>query len=202
MKGEHVNGKGGDLGLKVDCVLNVLENCEESLNVEILNAKHVCLTDEDIASIVEIECHTKVQEWLYDSFNLGHKEELREYQTFFRKKLSGNNNADILIAKCGGQVVGFLGLWRLGAYMDHVATIGVSVHPDYWGKDVATHLIESAIELAKEKEIGRLEVGTLSENASMRRVAEKVGFKLESIRKNRIKKGGSYHDEVAYAMLL
>jgi len=48
----------------------------------------------------------------------------------------------------------------------------------------------------------RLEIETLSENTAMRHVAEKLGFKIESIRKNRIQKNGSYHDEAAYFLLL
>jgi len=138
---------------------------------------------------------------LYDYVNQSSKKELVDYQEFVRK-LPKNREADILIAKCNGHVVGFLGLWRLREYKEHVATIGVSVHPNYWGKNIATHLVKSAIELAKEMKVERLEVETLSKNASMRRVAEKVGFKLEGIRKNRIKKGGLYHDEVIYSMLL
>ena len=110
--------------------------------------------------------------------------------------------ADILVAKINEQVVGFLGLWRLGVNMEHVASIGVSVHPDYQRKGIATSLIKSAIELAREKEIRRLEVETLLENTPMRSIAEKLGFKLESLRKSRVRKGELYHDEVAYFLLL
>ena len=169
--------------------------------LKIFNVKQVDLTDGDIGSIVKIECHTKVQNWLYDSVNLGLKREFHDYQEFF-KNLPMNRQADVLIAKCDGQVVGFLGLWRLGAFMEHVATIGISVHPDYWGMGIASQLIESAINLAKIKAIERLEVETLSENGALRRVAENAGFKLESIRENRIIKGGVYHDEAVYFMLL
>jgi len=86
--------------------------------------------------------------------------------------------------------------------MEHVATLGVSVHPDYWGRGVATRLMKSAIRLAKKKELRRLEIETLSENKAMRRVAEKAGFKLECIRKDRIMKEESYHSEASYFMLL
>ena len=171
------------------------------MTLKIVNAKQVDLTDDDIGSIVKIECHTKVQDWLYASVNLGSKREFRDYREFF-KNLPMNRQADILIAKYDGQVVGFLSLWRLGAFMEHVATIGISVHPDYWGMGIASQLIESAINLAKIKGIERLEVEALSENAALRSVAENAGFKLESIRENRILKGGVYHDEAAYFMLL
>lgn len=83
------------------------------------------------------------------------QKELRSYQEFFRE-IPKNRKADVLIAKCDGRTVGFLGLWRLGVYMEHVASIEISVHPDYWGRGVATRLIKSAIELARDRGIGGL----------------------------------------------
>jgi len=171
------------------------------LRLEIFNAKQTPLKDEDVRSIVEIECHPKVREWLIEYVDGNVEEELQAYKRFFRN-LPKNTRAEILVVKCDGRVVGFLGLWRLGRYMEHVASLGVSVHPDYWGNGIATRLIKSAIELAKEKGFKRLEIETLSENTAMRHVAEKLGFKIESIRKNRIQKDGAYHDEASYFLLL
>lgn len=159
------------------------------------------MTDEDIEAIVEIERQPQVLEWLYDYISPNAQKEFRDYQEFFRE-LPKNNKADILVAFDNKKVIGFLGLWRLGTYMEHVATIGVSVHPDYWRKGIATELIKSAIKLAEAKGIRRLEIETLAENSSMRNVAEKLGFKQESLRSLRVKKDGSYHDEVSYSMLL
>jgi RimJ/RimL family protein N-acetyltransferase len=170
------------------------------LNLEIFNAKEIRLKNDDIKAIVEIECHPKVREWLFEYVGSVNKEFLT-YKRFF-KKLRKNRRAEILIAKNKGHVVGFLGLWRLGKYMEHVATIGVSVHPDYWGNGIATALVKSAIELAKRENIVRLEIETLADNKAMRHVAEKAGFKLESIRKRRVQKDGELHDEASYYMLL
>ena len=201
-RGKHAASKTPKVDLETSLVLHAAEMSEEDIvNIDILNAKQADLTDIDVASIVEIECHPKVQEWLYDYAISNSKKELRDYKRFF-KKLPKNIQADILVAKYKGKVIGFLALWRLGAYMKHVATIGVSVHPHYWGKGVATRLIKSAIELARRNGIERLEVETLSENNPMRHVVEKVGFKLESIRRRRIEKGGLHYDEATYFLLL
>ena len=86
--------------------------------------------------------------------------------------------------------------------MEHVASIGISVHPYYWGKGVATQLVKFGIEMSRAKGLERLEVETLSNNVGMRRVAEGLGFKLESVREKRVQKNGSYFDEVLYVMLL
>ncbi len=173
----------------------------EGPNIQIIDAKQYVLQEEDVRSIVEIEYDPKVREWLYEHVLLDFEKEFRSYVQFF-KKLPENKKADILLAKCGGTVVGFLGLWRLEAYMRHVATIGISVDPCYWGKGVGTVLMRSAIDLARRKEYRRLEIETLAENAPMRQLAVKVGFNLESVRKNRVLKNGSYFDEVVYFLLL
>lgn len=169
---------------------------ELKLELEIIDVKESPLTDDEIKSIVEIEHNPKVKEWIYEPAR-----SLYGYIRFFRK-LPKNKDAEVLVSKKDGNVIGFLVLWKAGVYMEHVATIGISVHPNFWGKGVATQLIISAIELAKRKEIKRLEVETLSENTPMRRVVEKLGFKLESIRKDKVNKNGSYHDEVAYFIWL
>ena len=171
------------------------------MEIDISNAKDTPLKDSDIRSIVEIECHPKVREWLIEYVDGNVEKEFQVYRRFFRN-LQKHRRVEIIIAKYDGRLVGFLGLWRLGRYMQHVAGVGVSVHPQYWGNGIATQLIEFAIDTAKAKGIRRLEIETLAENSAMRRVAEKAGFKLESIRKNRIQKDEAYHDEASYFLLL
>lgn len=171
------------------------------MRLEIVNARETPLRDEDVRTIVGIEFHPEVRAWLTEYVGKNFEKEAEAYKRFFRK-LPHNRRVEILLARYDMRVVGFLALWRLGKYMEHVATLGISVHPDYWGKGVAMKLVESAIELAKRKGLKRLKIETLSENMAMRRVAEKAGFKLEATRKDRIKKNGAFHDEVAYFLLL
>lgn len=170
-------------------------------NLQIYNAKKHPLSDQDILRIVEIECHPLVEKWVYEYEKQDFEEELSDYKKFFQD-LPRNEKVDAIIAKYDGNIVGFLCIWRLGVYMEHVASIGISIHPSYWDKGAATQLIKFGLELSKTKGLKRLEIETLSNNVSMRRVAEKLGFNLESVRKNRIQKNGSYHDEAVYFMLL
>jgi len=171
------------------------------LRLEIVNAKETPPNDNEIRSIVKIEFNPKVREWLTINVSKNFEKEFKAYKKFF-KNLPKNRKAEILLAKYDGHVIGFLALWRLERYMEHVASLGLSVHPDYWGKGVATQLIKSAISLAGEKGLKRLEIETLAENHGMRRAAEKTGFKLECIRKDRILKDALYHDEASYFLLL
>lgn len=168
---------------------------------EIFDAKQKPLKNDEVWSIVGIECHPKVREWLIEYVNGNVEKEFQAYRRFFRK-LKKNKRVEILVAKNNSGVVGFLGLWRLGRYMEHVASVGVSIHPDYWGNGVATSLVKSAIKLAKKEGLIRLEIETLSDNAAMRHVAEKLGFQLESIRKKRLQKEGEYLNEASYYLLL
>lgn len=192
--------KEADRKLNYPC--DVIKTGERDMvRLEIVNAKEAPLSKEDVRSIVEIESHPKVQEWVYEYVDADSQKELREYQEFFRK-LPENRGAEILVAKYDGCTVGFLGLWRRGVYMEHVASIGISVHPEYWGRGIATELIKAAIELARRKGLRRLEAETLSANTAMRHVVEKLWFTLECLRKKRVLKAGLYHDEAAYFLLL
>jgi RimJ/RimL family protein N-acetyltransferase len=171
------------------------------LKTDIINAKQTKLKVKDVKAIAEIECHEEVREWLIIRVETNVEREYLAYRRFFRN-LPKNRRAEILVAKQNDRVAGFLGLWRLGGYMDHVAAIGVSVHPDFWGKGIATHLMKAAIKLAKKSGILRLEIETRSDNMAMRHVAEKAGFKLEKIRRKRVQKDGTYYDEASYYLLL
>lgn len=171
------------------------------LGLEIVNAKETHVNDDLVRQIVEIEDHPAVRRWLTIFVDDDFEAEFQGYRRFFGG-LRENRDVEVLIAKYDGRVVGFLVLWRLEAYMEHVASVGISVHPDDWGKGVATRLIGSAVELAREKGFKRLEIETLAENLGMRRAAEKLGFKYEGVRLKRIWKDGAYHDEVLYSLLL
>lgn len=170
------------------------------MKLEIINAKISPLRDEEIKEIVNIERHPLVKKWLVEYADEELEKEIEEYKRFF-SDLQGNNRVDVLVAKINGRVAGFLALWRMDDY-GQIASIGISVHPDYWGKGIATNLVRESIKLAKERGIRRLIIETLEENSAMRHVAEKLGFKLEEVRKRKIFKDGDYHNEVVYSLQL
>ncbi|MBS7640232.1 MAG: GNAT family N-acetyltransferase [Candidatus Bathyarchaeia archaeon] len=169
------------------------------MELEIINAKMNPLSDEDIRDIVEIECHPLVRKWLVEYTIKGFEEELREYKDFF-SKLRGNDRVEVLVAKMNNRVVGFLALWCVDNCDEQAMSIGISVHPDYWGKNIASTLVRESIKLAKNRGVKKLIIETLEENGAMRRVAEKLGFKLETVRRGIIFKDGVCHNEVAYTL--
>jgi RimJ/RimL family protein N-acetyltransferase len=140
-----------------------------------------------------------VRKWLTEYSNEDFERELEEYRKFF-SGLQSNDRVEVLVAKIGGRIVGFLALWRIDDSDERTTSIGISVHPDFWGRGIATSLIKESIKLAKNKGVRKLIIETLEENSAMKHVAEKLGFKLETVRKGRIFKDGVYHDEDVYVL--
>ncbi len=171
------------------------------MELEIINAKLNPLSDDEVRAVVEIEMHPAVREWLVEYVFEDFDKEFEDYKRFFRD-IRGNDKVEVLVAKLGGRVVGFLALWVMEEQSEHARSIGVSVHPDYWCRGIATELVKESIELARALGVRKLVIETVGENVAMRRVAEKLGFELECIRKNKLFKNGSRHDEYVYSLRL
>lgn len=178
-----------------------MERKRDKMSVRIFDTKRKRLNDDEIHMLVEIELHPKVQKWDTDV----HTEDAEEMYQLFKKffeELPNNEDQIFLIAKTKERVVGFIGIHRMGGLRKHIGEVGITVHPDYQGMGIGTKLLKTAIELAKKKDFERLEADTLVNNKPMIRIAEKAGFKLEAIRKMRIKKNGKYLDEALLAKIL
>ncbi|MBM3292850.1 GNAT family N-acetyltransferase [Candidatus Bathyarchaeota archaeon] len=176
-------------------------NDKKALDFEIINAKNRVISEDEIRQIAEIEHSAEVKKWLVIHLEDTIEKEYSGYKQFF-KDLKKEKEAEVLIARINGIILGFLVLWRLEDYMNHVVSVGISVNPNYWGKGVATQLINSAITLAKGIGVKRLEVETIAENWGMRKAAENAGFKFESTKPKRLFKDGKYYDEVTYYLLI
>jgi RimJ/RimL family protein N-acetyltransferase len=168
---------------------------------QIVDAKKNPLIDEAIRMLGEIETHPKVMEWDIDVHTEDPKEMYLLFKEFF-EKLSADEDQMLLVGKLDERVIGFLGIHRQNERLNHVGVVGITVHPDCWRKGYGTQLLKAGVEQAKKEGFIRLEADTLAKNTAMRRIAEKVGFKLEGIRKKRFKMNGRYEDEALLALLL
>lgn len=171
------------------------------LSVQILNAKDKRPGDDEIRMLAEIELHPEVREWDIDVHTDNMEEMYRLFKKFF-DELPKNENQSFLVAKTRERLVGFVGIHRKSGLMNHIGEIGISVHPDYQGRGIGTKLLKAAVELARNEGLERLEADTLVNNKPMIKIAEKAGFKLEGVRKRRIKKNGKYSDEALLAITL
>jgi RimJ/RimL family protein N-acetyltransferase len=171
------------------------------LTLQIVDAKKHPLKDEEAMMLAEIETHPKVQEYDTD-IHTNKKSEMYRLFKKFLETLPSNKKQIFLVGKLNGKVIGFLGIYHKSKRMKHVGVVGITVHPDYWNRGFGTNLLEAGIEHARKEGLLRLEADTLAKNKAMLRIAEKVSFKLEGIRRIRIKIGKRYEDEALLGMIL
>jgi RimJ/RimL family protein N-acetyltransferase len=69
--------------------------------------------------------------------------------------------------------------------LGRVGDVGLSVHPNYWGRGFGTSLLKAAVKKAKAEGFSKLELETLKSNRAMLRVAEKVGFNVKNVEKRK-----------------
>lgn len=173
--------------------------CEIAL--KILNAKESTLSEDNIHTIAEIDIHPEIRKWDTDIHTKDVEENYRLFKKFF-EELPEDENQEVLVAKVDCRVEGFLGIHRMSKRMKHVGEVGIMIHPEYQRKGIGTKLLKAAIRLASKKGYRRLEADTLATNVAMRKIAQKAGFKLEGVRKMRIRKNGQYLDEALMAIIL
>jgi len=169
------------------------------LTVQILNAKDKRPSDDDMRVLAEIDVHPKIREWDTGVQTEDPEEMYRLFEKFF-DDLPTNERQSFLIRKVRGRLVGFVGIYRRSEIMSHIGEIGISVHPRYQRRGIGTKLLTAAVELARRKGFKRLEADTLAGNKPMIKIAEKVGFRREGLRKKRIKKNGKYLDQALLAI--
>jgi RimJ/RimL family protein N-acetyltransferase len=169
--------------------------------LRIVDAKRHSLKDNVLWMLAEIETHPKVQE---SDIDIHTKDKDRMYKLFkrFLENLPSDKNQIFLVGQLGETVVGFLGIHRKSKRMKHVGVVGITIHPDYWQRGFGTELLMYGVEYARKEGFLRLEADTLAKNKAMVRVAEKLGFTVEGIRKMRIQRNKKFEDEVLLGMLM
>jgi putative acetyltransferase len=124
-----------------------------------------------------------------------------------RDRLAGFEDAPraiLLVAERDGEVLGELTLRGISprrAVM-HVATLGMSVRADARGQGVGEALLEAALEWAPTAGLSRIELYVYARNAPALKLYEKHGFVTEGRRRNFIREGGVFLDDVVMAKLL
>jgi putative acetyltransferase len=171
------------------------------MSLQIVDAKKCALKDKEVWMLAEIETHPKVMEWDTDIHTKNRSRMYRLFKRFF-EGLPSNMNQIFLVGKLNGKVIGFLGIHRKSKRMKHVGIVGVTIHPDYWGRGFGTKLLKAGIEHARIEGFLRLETDSLAKNKAMIRIAEKVGFKLEGARRMSIRMNERYEDEIQLGMII
>lgn len=171
------------------------------MSFQIVNAKKHSLDDKSVRTLAEIVTHPKIMESDVDIHTNDPSEMYTLFKEFF-KRLPNDQRQLFLVGKLDEEVIGFLGIYRKSKRMIHIGVVGTTVHPDYWRRGFGTKLLKAGIELARNEGLIRLEADTLAKNKAMRKLAEKLSFKLEGLRKMRFNMNGRYEDEALLALFL
>jgi RimJ/RimL family protein N-acetyltransferase len=100
-----------------------------------------------------------------------------------------------------GALIGTGGLWGIDRF-NRVAHLGIVLLPAQRGKGYGAAIIELLCEFGfRLHNLRRLELETLGSNLAMRRTAEKVGFSLEGVQRERDFTGDGYSDIAIYGLL-
>lgn len=122
------------------------------------------MTSKDIDGVFEVEKNCFEHHWSKESF----------------KKELINENARYLVAKLGGKIVGYVGIWLI---LDEGHITNVAVHNDYRGQKIGDKLVQSLVNLCKENNINSMTLEVRVSNIVAQNLYKKYGFKLAGIRK-------------------
>ncbi len=85
---------------------------------------------------------------------------------------------------------------------NNAAEVGYVLHPDYWGKGLAPEALKRLMRFGfSELRLHRLVARIMEENTASKRVAEKCGFRQESIHKEALLVKGEYRTICEFAIL-
>lgn len=117
---------------------------------------------------------------------------------------ASSERAIMLIAQDGGELVGELSLKAISARpaIKHVATLGMSVKTSHRRKGIGKELVAAAFEWAETAGIKRVELYVYARNAAAIQLYERCGFMHEGRRKNFIREGDAYLDDLVMARWL
>lgn len=120
------------------------------------------------------------------------------------ESFSESEHAIMLIAQAEGQLVGELSLRTISTRraVRHVATLGMSVKAAWRRKGVGKELLSAALEWAPTAGIRRVELYVYARNTPAIALYERFGFSTEGRRKDFIREGDVYVDDLLMAKLL
>jgi putative acetyltransferase len=104
------------------------------------------------------------------------------------------------VAEVEGHVVGSLGLTVGTRRRAHTASMGMMVHPDYWGQGIGSRLMEAVIDLADNYlNLVRIELEVYPDNERAIALYRKYGFQEEGRKRKYAFRGGEYVDTLVMA---
>jgi RimJ/RimL family protein N-acetyltransferase len=139
-------------------------------------------------------------------FILATPEMVRGYTVEFEREWIKNlkKNAEGFVAEVDGKIVGFLGLRRGTSPRNrHYAELGITILKEYWGRGIATRLMETMFEWARKNGVKRIFLRVMAHNERAYRLYKKLGFVEEGrFKRDVMLDDGTYMDTIAMAKWL
>ncbi len=126
----------------------------------------------------------KRKNWLYTGGNIpSSKEKIKKMREDFSSK-SSDSFFFVAIDEKTNKVVGSaMASFKLKGRLRHRVDVGWGVHPDYQKKGIGTQLLKELLKFCKKKGFKRAEAEAAIENKGSVKLAKKIGFKIEGIKK-------------------
>ena len=138
------------------------------------------------------------------NFLLGYPDEIKlsyEDEKEHIKKVKSSETSNYFVVMKNNKMIGCIGFnGNTARKMKHYGTIGISVLKEYWGRGVATVLLEKLISWATEKGIKKINLDVFENNKRAIKLYEKFGFKLEGCIEDGIFDGENYINLLVYGL--
>ena len=138
------------------------------------------------------------------NFLLGYPNEIKmsyEDEKEHIKKVKSSETSNYFVVMKNSKIIGCIGFnGNTTRKMKHYGTIGISVLKEYWGRGIATALLEKLISWAKEKGIKKINLDVFENNERAIKLYEKFGFKLEGCIEDGIFDGENYINLLVYGL--
>ncbi len=98
----------------------------------------------------------------------------------FQSELTDNAYAHYYVARCNGEIVGYVGMWVI---LDEAHITNIAVHPDFRRKGIGRRLLKAMFEEAKTYGGTRMTLEVRVSNYSAQTLYRELGFVDRGIRK-------------------
>jgi putative acetyltransferase len=118
-----------------------------------------------------------------------------------RRLVNLGANDHVLVAEVEGKAIGIIGLRvNPSVRMNHMASLGITIHPDYQGQGIGSALIDAILELADNwLMLVRVELEVFTDNQIAVNLYKSKGFVIEGTKKYATKRYGRYDPEYLMA---
>lgn len=162
------------------------------------------LNEEDTPAVFSIFSHPEVIKF-YDLAAYTKEEQASELISLFNQRFNDDLGIRWAIRlNTTGELIGTCGFaWQQGM---RSASIGYESHPDFWSKGYISEALNKTIETAYSdklhiKGLNRIQADVITGNIASEMVLQKLGFKLEGIRRESGFWKDKFHDLNCYSLL-